>query len=183
MAVPTQAIPFGMREIKVTPYTTDAATTLGTAVPLPASQRMSFSDTEDFTELRGDDQVVTTRGSGPKVNWDLEAGGISLAAYVVIAGGQTATSGSSPNEVITYTKSVTDIRPFFKAEGRAISDNGGDFHTVLYKCRATGSIDGEFSDSSFMLTSASGEAFGATLTGSEGKVYEFIHNETATAIS
>lgn len=183
MALPSTALPYGMREVKLTPYTTEAATTLGTGVLLPASQKLTFSESESFQQLRGDDIVQASRGSGPEVSWDLEAGGISLEAYVILAGGATVASGTTPAEVNTFTKMATDSRPYFKAEGRAISDNGGDFHVVLYKCKCTGDIGGEFADGTFMLTSASGEAFSATLTGSEGKLYEFIHNETAVAIA
>lgn len=182
MAVPDYALPFGMREIELTPFTTDQATVYGTPVLLPVARKMTWSDTESFTDLRGGDAVVASRGSGPSVEWELEAGGIDLEAYAVIAGGSVATTGIAPNQIKTYSKNSSATRPYFKAEGRAISDNGGDFHAVLYKCRATGSLEGSFADQEFSLTSASGKCFPSTVAADLNKIYDLVHNETAVAL-
>jgi hypothetical protein len=87
----------------------------------------------------------------------------------------------TPAQVTTFTKKVTDDRPYFKAEGQAISDSGGDFHAVLYRCRASEGLEGELADGSFWLTSASGVALPALLTGKTDVLYEFILNETAVS--
>ena len=87
MPLPTP-LPYGIRDIKVTPYTDAAATTLAaTSIDLPNARTLSFSETEEFTELRGDDEVVTTRGQGPSVEWELEAGGLDFAACKAMQGG------------------------------------------------------------------------------------------------
>lgn len=177
------ALPYGLRDTKVTPYTTAAADTLDTtAVDAPNARTMSFSEAEDFEELRGDDKVIALRGKGASVEWEMEHGGISLPAYKSMAGGTITTTGVTPNTVTTFTKKVTDARPYFKAEGQAINDNGGDFHTVLYRCRASDSLEGELGDGAFWLTSASGQALPSLIAGSEDVLYDFIINETATAI-
>lgn len=179
-------LPYGLRDVKLTPYTTDAATTLGTpSVDLPNARTFSFAEAEEFTELRGDDKVVTTRGQGASVEWDLESGGISFEALKTIAGGAIVETGTTPNMKKTFTKKVTDGRPFFKVEGQSISDSGGDVHCVLDRCRLTGNIEGEFADSEFFLTGASGVALPSLISaGSRTDIlYEFVQNETATAIS
>lgn len=176
------ALPFGLRDTKVTPYTTGAATALGTIVDQPNARSMSFSESEDYEELRGDDRVVAIRGLGPGVEWEMEAGGISMPAYKSMNGGQVVTSGVAPNQITTYTKKVTDVRPYFKAEGQAMSDLGGDFHAVLYRCRASEGLEGELSDGSFWLTGTSGAGLPALLAGKEDVLYEFVLNETATPI-
>lgn len=183
MALTTTPLPYGLRDVKLTPYTDDSATTLGTAVDLPNSRTLSFSEAEEFTELRGDDKVVTTRGQGPQVEWELESGGISLEALKIMAGGSIAETGTTPNQKKTFTKKTSDARPFFQIEGQVISDSGGDIHCVLPRCRVTGNIEGEFSDGEFFLTAADGVALGSNVTGDEDVLYEFVHNETATAIS
>ncbi len=183
MPLSTIPLPYGLRDVKLTPYTDAAATTLGTGVDLPYSRTFSFSEAEDFEELRGDDKVVTVRGKGAKVEWSLEAGGISLEAYKVLAGGTLATTGTTPNQVKTFKKKVTDARGYFKAEGQVISDSGGDVHAVVYKCRCTGNLEGEFADGQFFLTSASGQGLPSTLTGETDTLYDLIHNETVTAIA
>ena len=179
-----KALPFGLRDIKLTPLGADGATP-GSPVDLPVSRTLSFSDTEEFEELRGDDQVEASHGSGPVNEWELEAGGISLEAYAVMAGGTVTTSGVTPNEVKRYRKSATDVRPYFKIEGQAISDNGGDLHGIIYRAKADGSLEGTMEDSTFWLTSASGKGYASKEVGEEyeGAVYDFVHNETAVAIS
>lgn len=181
MALASKALPFGMRQIRLTPLSADGVTP-GAAVTLPASRKLTFAEAEDFEELRGDDVVQASHGSGPHVEWDLESGGISLDAYAVMAGGAVVASGVSPNAKKTYTKLETDSRPYFKVEGRSISDNGGDFHVLIYRAKADSSLEGELADSSFWLTSASGKGYGSLEVAPLGKVYDFIHNETAVVI-
>lgn len=178
------AIPFGMRDTKVTGYTTSQATTLeGSSTDSPNARTLSFSESEDYEELRGDDKVVAIRGLGASVEWEMEAGGISIPAYKSMNGGTAATTGVTPNQVTTYTKKVTDERPYFKAEGQSISDSGGDFHVILFKSRASSGLEGELSDGAFWLTGASGVSLPATLTGEVDTLYKFILNEMVTAIT
>ena len=176
------SLPYGLRDVKLTPYTNDSGTTLGTPVDLPNSRTLSFSEAEEFTELRGDDKVVTTRGQGASVEWDLEAGGLSFGALKVLGGGTVVETGVTPSQKKTYTKKATDARPFFQIEGQIISDSGGDLHCVLPRCRTTGNIEGEFSDGNFFLTSGSGAALPSLKTGALDVLYEFVQNEVATAI-
>ena len=176
-------LPYGLRDTQITPYTTASATTLSTLLDVPNARTMSFSETEEFEELRGDDKVVAIRGQGAAVEWEMEHGGISLGAYKAIAGGLVVTSGTTPAQVTTYTKKVTDARPYFKAEGQAISDNGGDFHVLLFKCKADSSLEGELADGSFWLTASSGKCLPATLTAEIDTLYKFVLNETAVPIA
>lgn len=182
MTMPTP-LPYGLRDVKLTPYTDATATTLGTAVDLPNGRTLSFAETEDFEELTGDDGVVTVRGKGPGVDWELEGGGISFEAVKIMYGGTITETGVSPNKVKKLRKKTTDSRPFFKVEGQSISDSGGDFHTVLHRCRATGDLAGEQAEGAFFLTGASGRALGSKMTGDEDVVYDMVQNETATAIA
>lgn len=181
MALPTKAYPFGLRDVRLTPLGVDGATP-GSPVDLPAGRTLTFSETENFTELRGDDSVVTLHGSGPVVEWSLESGGISLESYAVMAGGTITTTGTAPNTVKTYRKLITDARPFFKAEGQSINDNGGDFHVLLYRCKADGNLEGEQTDETFWLTKAEGKGLGSLEASFVGRSYDFIHNETAVAL-
>ena len=176
-----EALPYGIRDIKLRPLSA-GGTTLGTAVDLPNARTLSFEEAEEFEELRGDDQVVATRGSGPSVSWSLESGGISLESLVVINGGTVTVTGVAPAQIKKYRKLVTDARPEFQAEGQAMSESGGDFHTVLFRCKASENISGEFADGAFFLTSAGGSALPGKTTGNVGALYDFIHNETAVAI-
>ena len=179
------ALPFGLRDIRLTPYTDGGATLLGTPVDLPVSRQLSFSETEEYEELRGDDQVVATHGSGPIVEWELESGGISFDAWKVLTGGRIDEVSAG---IWRFRKKVTDQRPYFKIEGQSISDAGGDLHCVIYRAKCNDSLEGEFSDQTFFLTSCSGVGYGA-LTGDPnddnteyGTVYDFFQNDTITNI-
>jgi hypothetical protein len=178
MAIADTSLPYGLRDVKITPIS--EAGVLGTPIDLPNSRTFSFEENEDFEELRGDDKVVATRGQGATVGWELESGGISLDAYAAMNGGAVLESGVTPNVVRTYTKLTTDAKPRFQCEGQAISESGGDFHVVLPNCKATEGVEGELSDGAFWLTGASGVAIGDPTS---DVIYEFVQNETATAIS
>lgn len=182
MAAPDPVLPYGLRDIKLTPLGADGSTP-GTAVDLPIAQTLTFSESEEYTRLRGDDAVKATHGSGPIVEWDLEAGGLSLVAYATIAGGAIVTTGVTPNIKKTYTKKVTDARPYFKVEGQAIGDSGGDLHGLVYKCKADKDLKGEMKDGQFWVTSCKGTGFPSTESGKIDNVYDFVVNETAVAIS
>lgn len=176
------ALPYGLRDVKFTAYTDAAGTVLAlTSVDLPVSRKLSFKDTEEFSELRGDDMVVASHGSGPKVEWELESGGLPFDAYKIMAGGTITQSGTTPAQVQTYSKSVTDARPYFRIEGQVISDSGGDLHCIIYRAKATGELSGEFSDGNFFLTAASGTGMPMTTGVNINKLYDFVQNETAKA--
>ena len=180
MALGSYALPFGLRQVKLTPLLDNGTLDSANAVMLPASRTFSFSETEDFEELEGDDRIVASHGAGPTVDWELEGGGISLAAWKILAGGTIAETGVTPATVRTYTKKTSDSRPYFQVEGRAISDNGGDFHAIVYRCKADGDLEGELSNGSFFLTAASGKGYGDETT---EELYEFIHNETPVPLT
>ena len=178
------ALPFGLRDVKLTPYTNAAATTLGTPVDLPNARTFSFAEVEEFEDLRGDDRLVASHGSGPNVEWELEGGGISFEAGAVMYGGTVVESGVAGTDLKkTWTKKVTDSRPYFKVEGQSISDSGGDLHCVVYRCKATGNLEGEFGDGQFFLTGASGIGYASLMAESLDTVWEFVQNEEETAIS
>lgn len=170
-------LPYGLRDVKVAPIAADG--TIGTLVDLPNSQTFSFSEAEDYQELRGDDKVVAKRGNGPTVEWDLESGGISLEAYVVINGGILTETGVDPAIIKTYKKKSTDSRPDFYVEGQAISESGGDFHVTLHRCKADGGVEGELADGEFWVSKASGTGIGNDLD----DLYDFVQNNTETPIA
>lgn len=176
------ALPYGIRDVKLTPYADEGGQVLGaSSVDLPNIQTFSFSETEEFQELRGDDKVVTTRGQGAQVEWSIEAGGVNLRIWAILSGGEVTESGVAPNRKTTVRKKSTDNRPFFRVEGQAISDSGGDIHTIVYRCRCNDTIEGEFTDGEFFITSVSG--LGLPLLDEDfDLLYDFVQNETRTNI-
>lgn len=187
MSLP-HALPYGLHDIKLTPYTDGSNSILGTPVDLPVSRTLSFSETEDFNQLEGDDEIVATHGAGAQVEWSLESGGISFLAWSVMSG---ATYTDAPTQRV-LKKNVAQSRPYFKIEGQVISDSGGDIHCEIFRAKADDSLEGEFNYGEFMLTSCSGHGFGSQLqniTGNQatevniGDLYRFVQNETVTTIT
>lgn len=183
MSTPLAApLPYGLRDVKFTPYSDASGTVLGsTVIDLPNSRTLSFSETEEFQELRGDDRVVTTRGRGAVVEWEIEAGGLSLDAWKAMSGGTITDSGTTPAKKRVYRKLGRANRPWLLIQGQVISDSGGDVHAILYRCRATDSLEGEFSDGEFFLTSGSGQAL-PLLNDVNDVLYDIVQNETAVPV-
>jgi len=170
-------LPYGIRDIKLTAFTDQAGTVLAaTSVDLPYARTLSFSEVEDFTELRGDDKVVASHGSGPTAEWDMESGGLPFEAFQLMAGGEITETGTAPDLVTIYAKKTTDTRPWFRIEGQAISDSGGDVHCIISKAKATGDLSGEFTDGDFFLTAASGVGIGDETD----SLYSFVNNVEVT---
>lgn len=182
MAITDTALPFGLRDVKITPYTSAALTTLATPIDLPYGRTFSFTEAEDFEEMRGDDKLISVRGTGSGVDWEIEAGGMNFEAMAAMYGGVVTESGTTPAIKRSWIKKTNDERPYFKVEGQAISDSGGDVHCILDRCRATDDLEGEMADGGFWLTGASGRALPSLQTGRLDVIYEFVHNESVTAI-
>lgn len=184
------AIPYGLRDVKLIQYPTLDALSFGvTLVDLPVARTMSFNDTEEYEELRGDDKLVTSHGQGATVEWEIESGGVSFAAHAILAGGVVIETGVSPNQVKRFRKKSLDQRPFFIAIGQSINDNGGDFKPIIWRCRSTGNIEGELGDGQFFIPSVSGTGFPCNVTGLVAgteildSVYDFVQGETTGAIT
>lgn len=181
MALNDTRLPYGIRDIKVA--TLDAAGTKGTLVDLPNAQTLEFQETTSTQELRGDDTIKATRTTVDAVEWTLDAGGINFEAMKVIAGGTITTSGVAPNVVKQWRRMEGESYPDFYLEGQAMSESGGDHHTVIHRCKAN-QISGTHQDQEFWVSHAEGTGIGA-VTGAteEGAVWDMIANETATDIA
>lgn len=176
-------LPFGLRDVQVFALSGLNNEVWGVGVDLPNNQKLSFSESEKFVELRGDDALQDTHGTGPQVDWDLSAGGLSFDAHRVMAGGTITETGVWNNGtgtgVRTYLKTGTTVRPYFRMEGQAYSDSGGDLHAVIYRARVNSTIGGAFDDNNFWVSAIKGIGLPRL---SDGALYNFVQNEQPTAI-
>lgn len=183
------SLPYGLRDVQLVQYPTLAADTFGSVLTdLPNARTFSFNDTEEYTDLRGDDHLVTSHGQGAQCEWELESGGISFEAHAVFSGATVISTGISPNQIKRVRKKSADQRPFFTAFGRSISDSGGDFTGVVWLCRATGNIEAELGDGEFLIPGVSGIGFPARVSGLvnateiNDSIYDFVQRETIGTI-
>lgn len=179
----TDALPYGVRDIKLTKYLDAAGMVLGTtSVDLPYIQTLNFAEAEEFQELRGDDKLITTRGRGSQVNWDLESGGMAAAAWAVFTGGDVIERGLTPDREIEIRKRATASRPYFRIDGKIISDSGGDILVRIYRCRANADIAAPFRDGEFATTQVGGVGL-PLLDDTNDLIYSIFRRETSKAIS
>jgi hypothetical protein len=126
--------------------------------------------------------LLTTRGKGSQVNWDLEAGGISIAAWAVITGGSVIERGLAPNREVELQKRSTQARPYFRIDGKIISDSGGDVLVRIYRCRANGDITANFTDGEFQTSQIAGVGL-PLLDDTNDLLYSIFRRESTSDIS
>lgn len=180
MALNDNRLPYGLRDVKVA--TLDNTGTKGTLVDLPNSQTFEFQETTSTQELRGDDAVKAQRTTVDAVEWTLEAGGINFAAMKVIAGGTITISGVTPAIKHQWRRLEGEAYPDFYVEGQALSESGGDHHTVIYRAKAT-QISGSHQDQEFWVSHAEGNGIGSLAAANLGAVWDMVANETTIAIA
>lgn len=178
------SLPYGARDLKLTMYSDALGTVLGNvSVDLPYLQHLNFTEAEEFTELRGDDKTITTRGKGSTVNWDIEAGGLSSNAWAVFTGGSVIqVSAEVGKRVFELQKRSTTARPWFRIDGKIISDSGGDILVRIYRCRANADITSNFQDGEFATTAVTGVGY-PLLDDANDLLYSIFHREQERAIS
>jgi hypothetical protein len=163
---------FGLRDVKITPLPS------GTQVDLPNAMTMTFVERLTSGELRGDDATQAVVAMTDAVEWELEAGAISLEAWAAMTGRTITLTGTTPNQVNTYTANAGDVYPYFKIYGKSVGDGADDVHVKINKAKCTGGIEGEFKDGEFWVTKCSGIAIDPGATG----IYDVVQNETATTL-
>ena len=164
-------MPFGLRDVKVT--------NLGgtTQVDLPAGQRLNYKERLATGELSGDDVIKTVVSSLQAIDWELEAGGISLSAWALLTGRTPSETGTTPNRVLTMTASAGDVFPWVKIYGKSVGDGIDDVHVKFFKAKVT-SLEGTFGENEFFITSCSGVAVDDGTNG----ILDVVQNETAAAL-
>lgn len=163
--------PYGIRDIKITNL---AGTT---QTDLPVARRLRFGERIQSSELKGDDAIKSVVSFGEAVEWELEAGGISLEAYAALTGRTTTAAGTTPNQTVTVTGSAGDSFPYVKIYGKSLGEGDDDIHVKLWKCKVT-QIEGTLGLEEFFITSCSGVAIDDGTNG----IFDWVQNETAASL-
>jgi hypothetical protein len=163
---------FGLSDVKLTPLPS------GSQVDLPAGRVVSFRERTKTAELSGDDSLQAVVSFADVVEWELEAGGISLEAYALMSGRTVVTSGSTPNEEASLPGEAAQAFPYFKMYGRSLGDGSDDVHVKLLKCKVSGGLEGSFQDGQFFVKRCRGIAVDNGTTG----IWEIVQHETAMGL-
>jgi hypothetical protein len=173
-------------DVKVAVMSADASSspTYETAIDVPGIVRMKVTPELHYTEQEGDGYVMDSYGKVKAAAVEFEAGCLPLSVVAALLGVTADASGSTPNQTTTVSVTKTTVLPSFKIEGRWThpGEGLGDAHLVLYKCKLNGGGDleaqhglGEFAGMALQAR--------AIPTISDGKLYDVVVNETATAIA
>jgi hypothetical protein len=163
--------PFGLRDIKLVSST-------GTQVDLPAAQTMKVTPRLKSGELSGDDSLKAVAAYVEAAEWEIEAGGITLAAYAVLTGKTVTISGSTPNAYSIMNVAAGDRMPYIKIYGQALGAGLDDLHVKLYKAKCL-KLEGELKEGAFLITKCSGIAVD---NGLGNGIWDWVQNETATTL-
>lgn len=170
----------GLREIDITPIDPDTLA-LGTPIPLPGSQVLTFKRKQDKKSLRGNDRTIDTSIQNIAADWSFDHGGlIPLDAAEVLSGGTLEVSGTSPNEVKTLTQRSTDQPGFFRIRGRSVNSKGVSGSKIVYYYCQCETFEGEMKDGEYWVSKAGGEAIGHP---SNDKVWDLVQEETSVALA
>lgn len=164
--------PFGLRELRVQVGATNIA--------LSPAQTAEVTETVTTAELTGDDTVVAVHSFPVKAEGVITAGGIPLAAYALMTGRTIGSTGLTPTRVNTLPVAKGDQFPYFKLYGRSVADDGGDIWIVLYKCKLTQGLNGQFAYGEFRT---SGFSFSAVPdSDNSNKIFDVVQHETTVAV-
>jgi len=163
--------PFGLNQVKI-----KAGSTL---VTLPAARVLKFKERLVSGELQGNDMTVAAAAVVDAVEWELEAGGISLEAYALLTGRSVVEAGTSPAETTTLTGVGGAAMPYVIIYGKSLGDDGGDVHVKILRAKITDGIEGSFQGGEFFVTACKGIAVADPSTNT---IFEVVQNETAAAL-
>lgn len=164
--------PYGLNDVKL--YDDDGTN----EVDLPVSATLKFTPRVGSGELYGDDGLQAVAGSVEALEWELEAGGISLEAWAKLSGLSVTEAGTTPNRTMTLDVDSGQNMPYIRIAGKSLGDEADDVHVYLYKAKCL-SIEGQFAGKTFFVTKCSGIA----VTDGTNGIFKVLQNETAAALS
>lgn len=163
---------YGLRQL----MTYDAAG--ANAVALPQGMTLTFKERIGNSEFLAEGELVAARAYVVAIDWDLEAGGISLAAWARLTGRTATETGTTPNRITTLTAAEGDEFPLLRIYGRSVGDSGDDLRCQILSAKVT-RLEGAFRDGQFVVSRCSGIG----LPNASGQIYQVVQRETAAALS
>lgn len=164
--------PFALVEVVLVPY---IGANLGTPVQLPSSRTLKFKVRTKSGEFTGDARLQAVATIEEGVEWELEAGGISLEAMAAFTGRDLVSEGTTPNGKLTFNAEGAKFYPYVKIFGKSLGDGPDDIHVVIHKAKITEGFEGTFGYGEFLATAIKGIGVDDGTNG----IYDFIQNETA----
>lgn len=156
------------------------AATYGTGIDAPGIRKISWKPGFDSKELRGDNTVLDTDvipGSG---EGELEYAKTHLDLLAILFGGTVADSGSTPNQVATFSYTGGQLPRYWKVEAQCKTADLADVHVVIFKCKITDGPQGDMMDSDYGIQNLK---FKFVQPRSTDPSYKINFNESLVAIT
>ncbi len=163
--------PFGLREVTILEAS-------GGSHALDAERLLVWRWRYDTDEMHGEDRIVAVGSRIIGYDFELEEGGISLALYAALVGGNLSATGATDYYL---RRDAGEAVPYLTIRGRAISEDGGDTEVTLKKCKVTDGPEGRFEKGLFYLTKCSG--VGIADATSDKRFIEIRQKSVAAALS
>ena len=183
MTLPKESGLLGLDDVKIFEVTADTAggLTYGSAVDVPGMQNIDLAPNYINKPLMQDEEIDGYYSKLQSVHWSFANAKVSLDVLNILEGGSLSSTGTTPNEKHTFTLSDDSEPKYFKLEGKInySTEAIGDFHLVLYKCKAL-SVQVGYRAQNYAIVAASGIAVPTVY---DRKIRDFVVNETAAAIS
>lgn len=189
MTLPTQSGLLGLDDVKIFEVIHDEGPSeqypqgrldYGSAVDVAGMQNIDLKPNYVQKQLMQDEEIDGVYQKLKAITWAFANAKVSLDALNILEGG-TITSETTPTVKHTFTVSQDSEPKYFKLEGKIdySTDAIGDFHLVLYKCKAL-DIQVAYRAQNYAIVSAAGIAIP---TVNNSKIRDYVMNETATTIS
>lgn len=163
-------VPFGMREIVIRDENN------ANQVDFPVSILMAISERIEAVEYMAEGKLVAMESHVVACDWELEAGGISLAAWARLTGRTADEVGTTPNRTRS-TSILRDVFPYVQILGRSVGDASDDIYIRLFRAKVT-RIEGTLRQREFYISSCAGVAVPRAV---DGYIYTIVQRETALA--
>jgi hypothetical protein len=171
-------IPYSITDAKVYPYSGGSA---GAAKDVPGIRRVEISAQVEEAEHRGDNTVLAVAASISSFDLTVEVGQQNLDAIAAMAGGTVTTSGTTPNQTRTLSRTVSNSPADFalKATAPSKSADGGSVVLELPRCQWVGGPNLSLADNEFPATEISARA----VADGSSVLYKLIQYEGTATLS
>lgn len=158
MALATHGeLPYSIEDCKVYPY---SAGVPGSAKDVPGIRRIEMDAQIEEAEHRGDNKILAVAASINSFDLTIEVGQLNADAIAAMAGGVVATTGTTPDQIRTWTRKSTDVVADFQLKGKTTSKtaDGGATWLTFPRCQWVGGPSYAMEDNEFPVAEITARA-------------------------
>jgi hypothetical protein len=140
----------GVNDLKVAVL--DASDAPGSNIDMLGVKSFSVSTESSSDTQTGDDSVLATTQEAKSLAVSVSVAAANAAALAAVTGGTVATSGTTPNRIITYKETSQPVSRYVQLTGQGTGrDTGGSaFRMLVYKAGLESGPNFELSDGNWL---------------------------------